>query len=58
MRHSAAFQEEGGCVHSVTERVRIRPGSRSSGQDEEKNAVEPSFIRRLWPSTLGAPVGL
>ena len=34
MQHSAACQEERGCVHSVTEGVRIRPGSRSSGQDE------------------------
>lgn len=51
---SAAFWEERGCVHSVIERVRIRPGSRSLG----KNTAEPSFIRRLWPSTLGPPVGL
>lgn len=54
MRPSAAFQEERGCVHSVTERVRIRPSSRSSG----KNAAEPSFTRRLWPSMLGPLVGL
>lgn len=33
MQHSAACQEERGCVH-LTEGVRIRPGSRSSGQDE------------------------
>ena len=49
MRPSAAFREERGCVHSVLERVRIRPGSRSLG----KTTAEPSFIRRLWPSTLG-----